>query len=370
MKGSENDMNEKFDNSERRGRERRMLERARVTVVSVALLVVISLVIASASAFVHISASADGGDTSEGEMSGSVQSSEEQSGDMGGEASASESESSVDETPRPLYQYASVTSSTATITSEINSDYAILIDADNNTVIAEKNMDKRIYPASMTKIMTLVIAYEAVTDWNTTFTMTADILIPLSQMNASVAGYMPGDVIPIKDLFYGSIVPSGADCTAALAILTAGSEDAFAVLMNQKAAELGMTNTHFVNASGLHDDDHYSTLGDIAILMQYALSIDFCRDVLDTEKYVTTPVASAPNGITLWSTSFSRIQHNITANIRVNGSKTGFTDEAMYCMVSGIKVNGNANYICICAHGDVKMSPAEDITYICKNYLS
>lgn len=346
-----------------------MMERARLTAVSVTILIGVSVIIATVSAIVHISASVGGGEASSGDEYSSDTQLEESRPEYTEPDSGAESSSEAEDEEKPLYQYASVTSATAVLTTEINSDYAILIDADSNIVIAGKNMDSRIYPASMTKIMTLVVAYEAVTDWNSTFTMTRDILYPLNQMNASVAGYMPGDVIPIKDLFYGSILPSGADCTAALAIMTAENEDAFAVLMNQKAQQLGMLNTHFVNASGLHDDDHYSTLGDIAILMQYALSIDFCREVLDTDKYVTSPVASAPSGLTLWSTSFSRIAHNISDSIRVNGSKTGFTDEAMYCMVSGIKASGYKNYICICAHGDAKMSPAEDITYICKNYI-
>ena len=127
----------------------------------------------------------------------------------------------------------------------IDSEYGILIDLSDNTVVASKNGDSRIYPASMTKIMTLIVAYEHIEDLNATYTFPAEIFDPLYQANASVAGFKPGETVPYRDLLYGTALPSGADATTALALTVAGDETAFAELMNQTAQRLGLKNTHF-----------------------------------------------------------------------------------------------------------------------------
>ena len=108
--------------------------------------------------------------------------------------------------------------------SDINSAYAILIDVDNNTVLASRNGEARIYPASMTKLMTLIVAMEHMADLNDTYTFTYQIINPQVAAGASVAGFSAGETVPLIDLLYGTALPSGADATAAIADYVAGSE--------------------------------------------------------------------------------------------------------------------------------------------------
>lgn len=96
-----------------------------------------------------------------------------------------------------------------------------------------------------------------------------EIFDELYAQNASMAGFLPGENAKIIDILYGNILPSGGECSIALAEYVAGSEQAFVELMNEKAKDLGMNNTHFMNATGLHNESHYTTVKDIGILLQY-----------------------------------------------------------------------------------------------------
>ena len=217
---------------------------------------------------------------------------------------------------------------------DITSGYGILIDLDTNKVLAAKSAQEKIYPASMTKIMTLIVAYENVSDTDATYTFKAEMLDDLFRQNASVAGFSAGESVPVKDLFYGCILPSGADATGALAEYVAGSEEAFAALMNKKAAAMGLKNTHFVTASGLHDDDHYSTCEDMAAILRYAVNNTGMREILSTYQYTTTKTAEHPDGITLTSTLKSRMSGNEAAGVFVQGGKTGYTIEGRNCLAT------------------------------------
>lgn len=129
----------------------------------------------------------------------------------------------------------------------LNSPHAILLRADSGEVLAEKDADSTIYPASMTKMMTALLAIEANPDLDTPVTLPEEIFPALQAQNASLAGFQPGETATVRDLLYGAMLPSGAECCEALAREVSGSEEAFAARMNQKAAELGMTGTHFCN---------------------------------------------------------------------------------------------------------------------------
>ena len=145
----------------------------------------------------------------------------------------------------------------------LNSPHAILLQADSGEVLAEKDADSTIYPASMTKMMTALLAIEANPDLDTPVTLPEEIFPALQAQNASLAGFQPGETATVRDLLYGAMLPSGAECCEALAREVSGSEEAFAARMNQKAAELGMTATHFCNPTGLHDPEHVSTVRDM-----------------------------------------------------------------------------------------------------------
>ena len=248
------------------------------------------------------------------------------------------------------YTPASVTDATKTLDLELYSENALLIDLESNTVLVQKNADARIYPASMTKVMTVLVAAEHIENWDETFTMTQSIIDPLFLADASMAGFVHGEEVSMTELLYGAVLPSGAEATEALAIVTAGSEEAFAALMNEKAQALGLKDTHFVDASGLHDENHYTTLSDMAIIMQAALDNPHCREVLTSVNHTSPATAQNPEGVAMTNRFLYRIRPQQTGNVDIQAAKTGYTAQAMNCCVSyGIMENGRAA-ICVTAH--------------------
>ena len=275
----------------------------------------------------------------------------------------------------PVYpvNYAVRTANTRLLTdAEIYSPHAIMIDLATNTVIMDRDGDARIYPASMTKMMTLIVAYENAKDLEDTFTMTEEIVGKMWQEGATVAGFGVDEKVRIDDLMYGLILPSGGDCAMALAIYTAGSEEAFADLMNKKVAELGLKGTHFANASGLHDPDQYSTCHDMALILEYALQNEFMKTVLSTYEYTTHPTEQHPDGIPLSSTTQERVSGDEAPGMYICGGKTGYTNEAKNCLAtyavrydSAVDDDASAKkkapeYIFVTAEADGKYSPIFD----------
>lgn len=271
-------------------------------------------------------------------------------------AQDSPEESEPEETPaqedpgEKTYTPASVTDATKTLDLELYSENALLIDLESNTVLVQKNADARIYPASMTKVMTVLVAAEHIENWDETFTMTQSIIDPLFLADASMAGFVHGEEVSMTELLYGAVLPSGAEATQALAIVTAGSEEAFAALMNEKAQALGLKDTHFVDASGLHDENHYTTLSDMAIIMQAALDNPHCREVLTSVNHTSPATEQNPSGVAMTNRFLYRIRPQQTGNVDIQAAKTGYTAQAMNCCVSyGIMENGRAA-ICVTAH--------------------
>lgn len=265
-------------------------------------------------------------------------------------------ESEPEETPaqedpdEKTYTPASVTDATKTLDLELYSENALLIDLESNTVLVQKNADARIYPASMTKVMTVLVAAEHIENWDETFTMTQSIIDPLFLADASMTGFVHGEEVSMTELLYGAVLPSGAEATQALAIVTAGSEEAFAALMNEKAQALGLKDTHFVDASGLHDENHYTTLSDMAIIMQAALDNPHCREVLTSVNHTSPATEQNPEGVAMTNRFLYRIRPQQTGNVDIQAAKTGYTAQAMNCCVSyGIMENGRAA-ICVTAH--------------------
>ena len=261
-----------------------------------------------------------------------------------------------EETPAPeessekTYAPAEVTENTKTLDLELYSENALLIDLESNTVLVQKNANARIYPASMTKVMTVLVAAEHIENWDETFTMTQSIIDPLFLADASMAGFVHGEEVSMTELLYGAVLPSGAEATQALAIVTAGSEEAFAALMNEKAQELGLKDTHFVDASGLHDENHYTTLSDMAIIMQAALDNPHCREVLTSVNHTSPATEQNPSGVAMTNRFLYRIRPQQTGSVDIQAAKTGYTAQAMNCCVSyGIMENGRAA-ICVTAH--------------------
>ncbi|MBQ6815926.1 MAG: D-alanyl-D-alanine carboxypeptidase [Clostridia bacterium] len=256
----------------------------------------------------------------------------------------------TDITAQVKFNYTEPDATTVLLGADVDSAYAVFLEADSLKIIAEKNYNKRIYPASMTKIMTLLVAVENIKDFNDTFTMTNEIIDPLYINEASLAGFSGGEDVKIIDLLYGSILPSGAEATCAIANYVSGSEAEFVKLMNNKVAELGLKNTHFANTSGLHSQENYSTVYDMALILKAAMQNELACKVLSTYQYTTSATPQHPEGILLTSTLFSRMVGDEAENGAVIiGGKTGFVSESGNCIASFGRSLGGKNYIFVTA---------------------
>ena len=256
----------------------------------------------------------------------------------------------------------------------IYSDHAMLVDCSTGNSIAQRLADYRIYPASMTKIMTVVVAFDQIKDLQTKFTMTQEIINECYNQHASVAGFVKGESVTALDLIYGAILPSGADATYALCVLATGKSDIFeaeaefAKLMNRKALELGMESTNFVTASGLHHKDHRSTVRDIATLMNYAVHRADVKTVLSAVSYKTT------TGRTLVSAVFSKTDytHRTYSNgLKMVAAKSGYTDYAMFCLASYYEDSNGKGYVLVTAMAyQNSYQPIADAKYIVEAYIN
>lgn len=230
----------------------------------------------------------------------------------------------------------------------INSSYAVLMQAGSGRFVGDINGETPMYPASMTKIMTTIVAIENLSDLNQEITVTNDMIANLYAQDATQAGFQPGETVQAIDLLYGVMLPSGADCCIALADTIAGSEEGFVELMNQKAEKLGLENTHFCNTTGLHADDHYSTAKDIAELLRYALKNSTFREIIESPYHSTPGTNVHPDGITFYSTMFKNLSDTTVIDGKIMGGKTGFTSEAGCCLASFAEIDG-IEYILVTA---------------------
>lgn len=235
---------------------------------------------------------------------------------------------------------------------KFGSDYdarnALLVCVDDNEVIAYKDEHVQLYPASLTKIMTLIVAVENNDDLSVTVPITHDMVAPYIALDASRAGFVPDETPTLRDVLYGMILCSGADAALAAAEYTAGSEEAFVELMNRKSEELGLKNTRFANVVGLHDKNNYSTAEDMAMILEYAIQNDLCREILSTYEYKVPPTEQNPEGLTFTSTLFSRMYGDEMPGVRIIGGKTGYTDKARSCMATFAEVGGKTYILVLC----------------------
>lgn len=222
----------------------------------------------------------------------------------------------------------------------ISSRNALLMDLQSGEVLAQKNADEQRAPASLTKMMTILLAVEELPDLQQPVTLPEDIYAQLYAEDASMAGFQPGETVTVQDLLYGAMLPSGAECCETLARQVSGSEEAFVALMNQNAQELGMNRTHFNNTTGLPETGHVSTAADLAVLLQAALQNETFRMLFTTAQYTTTPTVQHPDGLTLHSTLLGKLTGKELANGQILGGKTGYTSEAGLCLASLAEVNG------------------------------
>lgn len=227
-----------------------------------------------------------------------------------------------------------------------------LVNLDTGTVVYEKNPDKHREPASTTKIMTYIVVYENVEDpENTTVTISEKIRDELLGTGSSLSGIQVGDVLTVSQLLRCMMIPSGNDAALALADFVGGGDvQKFVDTMNEKAAELGCTNTHFTNPHGLHDDEHYTTARDLAVITQYAMMLPEFMDITNTTNIYYKPAGGPSADEKRLLVTTNRLIHK-TLDPQyyyqyAQGIKTGSHDQAGYCLVSTAKKNG-LSYLCV-----------------------
>lgn len=224
----------------------------------------------------------------------------------------------------------------------ISAQSAILMDANTGVILYAKNMDEKAYPASTTKLMTCLIAAEnCKLDEMITFSHNAVFSI---EQGSSNIGIDEGQSMPLEECLYGILVASANEVANAVAEHIAGSTEAFAEMMNEKAAQLGCENTHFANAHGLFQEDHYTSAHDLALIAQAFFQNELLSKIGNTPFHHFQATATQPDDFT------ERNKHRlITGEIAcegIKGGKTGYTDEARQTLVTCAEQNG-MKLICV-----------------------
>ena len=250
------------------------------------------------------------------------------------------------------------TASEAVDIPKINSKYAIVIDRENKTILYGKNEKTKTKMASTTKIMTSLIVIE-----NTNLNDIVEISGKAAGTGGSRLKLSKGDKISVRDLLYGLMLRSGNDAAVALAEYVGGSIEGFAELMNKKAIEIGLENTHFVTPHGLDSEEHYTTAYELAILTDYALKNETFANIVNTK---TCNISINGYSRTIGNTN------ELLGNLKgVYGVKTGFTNGAGRCLVTSIK-REDLDIICIVLGADTKTTRTKDsinlIEYVFANF--
>lgn len=228
---------------------------------------------------------------------------------------------------------------------------AIVVDGDYGEVLYEKNAHERMYPASITKIMTSLLVLEAVERGELSLDMevtASETAIAALTSGASTQNIKPGEVLTLEQLLYCDLVASANEACNIMAELVGGTMENFAVLMNERAAELGMENTHFVNPNGLHDPEHYSTAYDIYLMAKEAMSHELFRTIVSTATY-TVPATNMSGARTLHTTNALIDNWRIMGYVYpyAIGIKTGFTTPAGQCLASAAVDKDGRTFYCV-----------------------
>lgn len=236
---------------------------------------------------------------------------------------------------------------------ELNSKYAYVYNIKENKVMYEVDSKKQIPVASLTKIMTAIIAIENNDNLEKEVTIIDNDLRDMYEY--AVAGFKPFDIVTIKDLLYGVLLPSGSDAVNAIVRETTNTEEEFVKLMNDKVKELNLNNTYFSNPIG-KDEGNYSSMYDISKILEYALNNEIFKEVFTTATYKVKDLElKGP---------LYRIESAL-----VNGAKTGFTYDAMYCLAS-FSQRDDFNYIVITAYANSYKEVIEDHINIYNYYFN
>ncbi|MCF0122893.1 MAG: D-alanyl-D-alanine carboxypeptidase, partial [Ruminiclostridium sp.] len=226
----------------------------------------------------------------------------------------------------------------------VDATASLLIDMSTDQILHESNAEERRYPASITKVMTGLLTLEAISrgelTMDTVVTVSSDALTDITD-DSSTANLMAGEEVTVHDLLYCLLVVSANEAANILAMTVSGDVPTFVDLMNRRAEELGMKNTHFANPHGLHHPDHYTTAYDIYLMCKEAMTHAPFREIVSTGQY-TTAATNLSGPRTLYNTNalLARFKYAGYVYSGTIGIKTGSTPEAGYCLAAAVKKNG------------------------------
>lgn len=221
---------------------------------------------------------------------------------------------------------------------------AILIDAGNGNVLFEKESNKRMYPASTTKVMTALLTFEAIErgeiSLGSEIEITSEMIDGLDPTGSTMS-LKVGEVVSLENLLKGMLIPSGNDAACSIATAVGKSTATFVDMMNAKAQELGCVDTHFANPDGLHDDNHYTTAADMAKIARAAMQHYDFRNIVDCVHIKIPPTNMSPERYYINTNGLlSTMRYPNFAYKGATGIKTGFTQKAGNCLVSSVKRDG------------------------------
>jgi D-alanyl-D-alanine carboxypeptidase len=231
-------------------------------------------------------------------------------------------------------------------------------------VIVQKNVYEQLYPASITKVMTALLAVKYA-DLDETVTVGQETVI--TEAGASLANLKPGDTLTLRQLLYGLMLPSGNDAGAAIAVHMAGSMEAFAEQMNQEARRIGATGTHFVNAHGLNDPEHYTTAYDLYLMFHEALKYPEFREIIHTASYTADYTDANGEAVSqTWNNSNKYLsgEREMPEGLSVIGGKTGTTKAAGYCLLMASEDESGDDYISVILKSDSREHLYDSMTNI------
>ena len=232
---------------------------------------------------------------------------------------------------------------------DVKAEAYCVINRKDGSIVYSKNMDDRYYPASITKIMTALVTLEHCTDLDDTVVFNSEVMDSISSNSSTLNPVaILDEEMTVRDALFGLMLNSANECASALAVYTAGSIDAFVEMMNEKAQELGAVNTHYMNAHGLDDDDHYTTAHDMAIIFDAALKNDVFRYVDSTAAY-TIPATNKYGERNCTSTN--QLINGARPYEGVYAGKTGHTANAGRTLVTAAYRDG-MDLICVIMKSD------------------
>lgn len=223
-----------------------------------------------------------------------------------------------------------------------NADCIYVYSIDDEKEIFSKNSDKKVYPASLTKMMTVYTAVGEINDAPIDKKSYQQLVV----QNASMAGFYGNEPTTFDDLLYGTMLASAGECADSLAINASGSKEKFVDLMNENAKNMGLTNTNFKNPEGMDEDDHYSSAKDMAFLLKNSLKNEKFYKIFTTDKYTSTKTLDHPKGIEIESTVLGRLKDYDQDGFKIIGGKSGTTEKAGHCWATLSEKNGK-KYIII-----------------------